>query len=165
LGPLQLRVVRRDASGQRDRRPVVLKGRLEMNRFWILAILLLLPVSASAEWRVVFQSNAGTVHYYDPTRVLSDPPYRTAWIKSTFVAPRTLADGKQYRSAVQKIVVNCRTEEIAISFSEYFEGANAAEPPFSKVMRPKENWEFVPAAPDSEEDFFRSVVCSAAQKP
>ncbi len=115
-------------------------------------------MTTHAEWKFDGGSDAYD-SYIDYSRIKTEGRYKSMWVLKDYKSPQTEATGKQYKSAITKVLIDCkasRNQNVALYF--YSEQMGGGQLIYSGNYSIKESdWEYSP--PNSFGDGYIKVAC------
>ena len=134
-------------------------------RAFAIALCALAAAAARAEWVELSAAADGAPQVaYDNARVRYEPPYTTVWTRVVPPAGATLPNGVQYRSVLQKIMVDCAARTWTVTHSEFYDTREAVGAPVFSDDPPRLEREPKTASAGSAGERLIRAVC-ARPKP
>lgn len=121
-------------------------------------ILYLFSMTADAEWKLALESERFEA-YIDYSRIKTEGQYLSVWGLDNFKAPQTVSSGKQIKSTVAKMLIDCQaSRKQSVALYIYSEHMGKGEAVFSTSTPFQEsNWQYPP--PNSIGDGYINIAC------
>jgi len=117
--------------------------------------------AARGEWKVIAHVSATAPGMsYDAARTGYEPPYLTTWTRVVLSKPAILSTGIEYRSALQKLAIDCVSKSWAVVRSEFYDTGDASGAAAYSYSVERKEWELRPARAGSNAALLLRVLCS-----
>ncbi len=126
---------------------------------WVLAGGTTMAVAA--DWKPLPAVADGAPRIaYDAAAIRFEPPHVTTWTRVELPAAATLGNAVRYRSALQKIAVDCPGKTWGIVHSDFYASADALGVPVFSDTIPREEWVLRPAREGSTGAALIRALCT-----